>query len=94
MIIQVFHHLHSVNFISYSYCMGIRTRQVQGTGPGAMATNMLYTNVHNGLRQGRDLESHVSYSAIPIPIPGRDSSVSSTLGFGARGCGFEPHCCC
>ena len=36
--------------MAYSHCTGTGTGQVQGTGPGAMVTNMLHRNVHTGPR--------------------------------------------
>ena len=41
-------------FKAYSRCTGTGSGPVQGTGPGAMSTDMLYRNVHTRLRQGRD----------------------------------------
>ena len=39
-----------LKLMAYSHCTGPALGQVQGTGPGAMVTNMLYRNVHTGQR--------------------------------------------
>ena len=50
-----------------SQCTGTELGQVQGTGPGAMDPNLLYWNVHAGLRQGKEPGSIVSCCAGPVP---------------------------
>ena len=40
--------------------------QVQGTGPGAMGTYMLYRNVHTGLGQGWEPGPAASYCVGPV----------------------------
>ena len=52
---------------AYSHCTGTGPGQVQGTGPGAMGTAMLYRNVHTGPRQGKGPRSIVSYCACQVP---------------------------
>ena len=49
--------------MTYSHCTGTGPEQVQGTAPGAMGTNILYRNVHTGLRQGKEPGPIVSYCA-------------------------------
>ena len=50
--------------------MGTGPRQVQGMGPGAMGTDVLYRNVHTGPRQGKVPGSTVSQCAGPVPSSG------------------------
>ena len=53
--------------MAYSHCTEIGLRQVQGMGSGAMSSNILYRNVHIGLRQGKEPGPIVSYCAVPVP---------------------------
>ena len=41
--------------------------QVQGTGLGPMGINILYRNVHTGLRQRKETRLVVSYCVGPVP---------------------------
>ena len=53
--------------MAYSHCTGMGPGQVQGMGPGKMGINMMYRNVHNGPRQGKEPGSIVSYCAGKVP---------------------------
>ena len=53
--------------MAYSHYTGTTLGQVHGAGPGVMGPNILYRNVHTGLRQGKELGSIVSYYAGPVP---------------------------
>ena len=58
--------------MDYSHCTETGSGQVQGMGPGAMDTDMLYRNVQTGPRQGKEPGSIVSCcaSTVPCTCPG------------------------
>ena len=53
--------------MAYSHCTGIGPGQVLGTELGLMGPDILYRNIHTGLRQGKEPVPIVSYCAGPIP---------------------------
>ena len=48
---------------------GNGTRTGTGKRPGAMGPNILYRNIHTGLRQGKEPESIVSIVLLKFPVP-------------------------
>ena len=57
--------------MAYSHCTGTVLGQVQGTEPGGMGPNVLYRNVHTGLRLGEvpDPLFPVVLVQFPEPVP-------------------------
>ena len=54
-----------LGIMACSHCTGQRGRT--GTGLGAMGSNILYRNVHSGLRREEEPGHIVSYCAGPVP---------------------------
>ena len=40
--------------MAYSHCTGVELGQVEKMGPVRMGLDLLYRNVHTGLRQGKE----------------------------------------
>ena len=57
----------SFRLMAHSHCPGTELGQVQEVGLGLMGPNILYRNVHTGLRQEQEPEPIVSYCAGPVP---------------------------
>ena len=53
--------------MAYSHCMGTGLGHVQRTRPGAVGSNMLNSDVHTGLRQGKEPGSIVTCTC-PVPM--------------------------
>ena len=56
-----------MSVMAYSHCRETGSGQVQGRGPRAMDTNMLYRNVHTGPIQGKEPGSIVFCCASTVP---------------------------
>ena len=52
-----------------------------GTGPGAMGPNVLYGNVHTGLRLGKEQDPLFSIVLVqyPVPVPVLETELSSRI---------------
>ena len=55
--------------MAYSRCTGMGTGQVQVMGPELMGSNILYRNVHTGLRLGQEPDRLSPIVPVPHPVP-------------------------